>query len=83
MAPAMLTFLTSHNWQGKKVIPFQTHGGWPGHVIADMKKECKGATFSYEMEVRFDSTGGDCMQTPEKKVLDWIQSVKRDVMQNE
>lgn len=37
MAPAVLTFLTSHDWNGKTVIPFQTYGGWPGHVIKDMR----------------------------------------------
>ena len=27
MAPAVLTFLSSHDWSGKKVIPFMTNGG--------------------------------------------------------
>lgn len=30
MAPAVKTFLEAHDWTGKTVIPFQTHGGWPG-----------------------------------------------------
>jgi len=38
MAPAVLSFLKSCDWNGKTVIPFQTHGGWPGHVMKDMKK---------------------------------------------
>lgn len=46
MAPAVLTFLSAYDWKGKTVIPFQTHGGWPGHVIKDMKGVCKGAAFS-------------------------------------
>ena len=39
MAPSVLSFLTMHDWTGKNVIPFMTNGGWPGHVIKDMKKE--------------------------------------------
>lgn len=35
MAPAVLTFLHQRDWRGKTVVPFQTHGGWPGHVRRD------------------------------------------------
>ena len=76
MAPAFLTFLKRQDFEGKTVIPFMTNGGWPGHVIKDMKKECKGADFVCEMEVKFDSTGGDCMETPEADVDAWAEKVK-------
>ena len=59
IAPAVLTFLHSQNWNGKIVVPFMTNGGWPGHVIKDMKKACTGAETACEMEVQFDSNGGD------------------------
>lgn len=72
MAPAVHTFLHSQNWEGKTVIPFMTNGGWPGHVIKDMKKECSGADFPLSMQVKFDSTGGDQMKTPEKDVNTFI-----------
>ena len=39
MAPAVLTFLTTNDFTGKTVIPFMTNGGWPGHVIKDMKEK--------------------------------------------
>ena len=58
MAPAVLSFLNSCDWNGKRVIPFQTHGGWPGHVMKDIKNICMGADFSHEMEIQFDGTGG-------------------------
>lgn len=41
MAPAVLTFLTTNDFTGKTVIPFMTNGGWPGHVIKDMKEIVK------------------------------------------
>lgn len=76
MAPAVLTFLNSYDWQGKTIIPFQTHGGWPGHVMKDIKIACKGAVLKYEMEIQFDSTGGSEMVTPEKNIETWITQVK-------
>lgn len=76
MAPAVLSFLTEHSWQGKTVIPFMTDGGWPGHVIEDIKKACRGAAFENEMEIRFDSTGGADMVTPEADVAAWIEHLK-------
>ena len=38
MAPAVKTFLHRQSFAGKTVVPFMTNGGWPGHVITDMKK---------------------------------------------
>ena len=75
MAPAVLTFLTVNDFTGKTVIPFMTNGGWPGHVIRDMKAACKGAQFSHEMAIQFDSTGGAEMVTPEKDVDKWIRQI--------
>ena len=83
MAPAVLTFLTAHDWKGKTVIPFQTHGGWPGHVIRDMKAACKGAQFSHEMAIQFDSTGGAEMVTPEKDVDKLVDYLEKSVDGNE
>lgn len=73
MAPAMLTFLKSQKWEGKKVIPFMTHGGWPGHVISDIKKCCPGADFVSSMEIQFDSEGGSKMLTPQSEITAWIE----------
>lgn len=77
MAPAVLTFLKSYDWKGKSVIPFQTHGGWPGHVMKDMENACKGADFSYEMEIQFDSTGGAELVTTNEEIEAWIEQVRR------
>lgn len=67
MAPAVLTFLHGHDFTGKTVVPFMTNGGWPGHVIKDMKNACRGADFACDMQVRFDSSGGDRLETSEKE----------------
>ena len=67
MAPAVLTFLHGHDFTGKTVVPFMTNGGWPGHVIKDMKNACRGADFACDMQVWFDSSGGDRLETSEKE----------------
>ena len=75
MAPAVLSFLKSFDWNGKTVIPFQTHGGWPGHVMKDMKKVCKGAAFSHELKVQFDSSGGSDLVTYVTKIVSWFEDI--------
>lgn len=76
MAPAVKTFLHRNDFAGKTVVPFMTNGGWPGHVIKDMESICSGAEFACEMQVKFDSNGGDHLETPEAKINAWAQSVK-------
>ncbi len=76
MAPAVLTFLSENDWSGKKVIPFMTNGGWPGHVIEDMSKECKGAEIIQPMEIKFDSQGGPVLKTSESEIDEWIAGIK-------
>lgn len=76
MAPAVLSFLKSYDWKGKTVIPFQTHGGWPGHVIKDIKNACKGAEFIHEIEIQFDSTGGAKLVTPKTEIEAWLAQIR-------
>ena len=77
MAPAVRTFLHENDFSGKTVVPFMTNGGWPGHVIKDMKSFCKGAEVVCDMQVQFDSTGGSRLETSQDKINKWIQSVKK------
>ena len=77
MAPAVRTFLHGNNFAGKTVIPFMTNGGWPGHVIKDMKVLCKGADIACEMQVRFDSESGSTLMTPTEKIEQWLQSAEQ------
>lgn len=79
MAPAVLTFLTENDFNGKTIIPFMTNGGWPGHVIKDMKSKCKGANFIHEMQIQFDSMGKDHLETSESVIAEWIEQIKEDL----
>lgn len=56
-----------------------TNGGWPGHVIKDMKANCKGADFAHEMQIRFDSMGKDHLETPESEIEEWVEKVKQEL----
>lgn len=77
MAPAVLTFLNGQKWQGKQVVPFMTHGGWPGHVLTDMKAACKGAEFICEAQIHFDSEGGSRMITPKQELEQWLAALEQ------
>lgn len=74
-APAVSTFLKMFDWSGRTVIPFQTHGGWKGHVMADFKKACGGAALRGKFDIQFDSTGGTTQITSQKDIDDWIKSL--------
>lgn len=77
MAPAVKTFFHQQDWNGKTVVPFMTNGGWPGHVIKDMKAACPGAKTECAKEIRFDSNGGDHLETSEAEIDSWAQQVKQ------
>lgn len=77
MAPAVRTFLHKQDFTGKIVVPFMTNGGWPGHVIKDMKEACQGAEVVCDMEVQFDSTGGSKLETSQEQIDQWVQDVKK------
>lgn len=75
MAPAIKTFIHMHDFKGKTVIPFMTHGGWPGKVIKDMKKELKDSIIPTSIEVQFDSNGGDTLITSLDTIEEWIKQL--------
>lgn len=75
MAPAVLTFLHQQDWSGKIVVPFQTYGGWPGYVLEDITAACRGAKVTYDMQVKFDSAGGDHLETEETEIETWASEV--------
>lgn len=77
MAPAVKTFLEGNDFTGKTVIPFMTNGGWPGHVIKDMKQAAKGAEFGPSLEVQFDSNGGSDLVSDTGDIDRWAADIKR------
>lgn len=80
MAPVVLSFLSSNDFTGKTVIPFMTNAGWPGSAIKDMTALAKkqGAKVENGHEFRFSSNEKhyDRMETSEKELDEWIDSLK-------
>ena len=81
MAPAVLTFMSTTDFTGKTVVPFQTHAGWPGTTLNDMTKlaKSKGAkAVDKAKDIKFSSNMShlDKMETSEKELDSWIKSLK-------
>lgn len=55
VAPPIRTLLRSHNWQGKTIYPFATHGGDKGTTFSDMKRFCFGADVKPGLDVYFSN----------------------------
>lgn len=79
MAPAVKSFFSKYDLNGKTVIPFMTNGGWPGSVIRDMTSAAEGTRVICSMEVQFDSAGGARQMTGQKEVENWINEVRKHV----
>lgn len=68
MAPPLATFLNSHDFSGKIVMPFSTHGGGgKGHSDRDIAKLCAGAEVK-EMYIAYEGGGNKA----EKEISRWI-----------
>ena len=70
MAPPLATFLNTHNFSGKTILPFSTHGGGgKGHSDRDIKNFCAGANVK-SMYTAYEGGG----KNAEKEIAAWIQN---------
>lgn len=72
-APAMKTFLSETNLEGKTIYPFATNGGWIGHTLNDFKKSCTKSIVKDGLNLEFD---GKILITPQKVLFNWIDNIK-------
>lgn len=71
IAPPIATFLSGHDWSGKTVVPFCTHGGGGvGRVERDIAKLCAGATVKPGLVV--SGSGGS---RAEALVEEWLRKI--------
>ncbi len=71
IAPAVMTFLESYNFEGKTIVPFITHeGSRLGASVDDIKKLAPRATVLKGLPVR----GGD-VDKAEPDVQNWLKAV--------
>ena len=72
MAPAVKTFLTENNFEGKTIVPFITHGGGGKYSIAeDMAKLAKGSKVLKPFVVY-----GHGDSNTQNEINDWVKELK-------
>ena len=76
MASPVLSFLTQVRWEGKTLVPFQTHAGWPGHCLEDMERACPGARVLYPKAIRFSPQQFGKLETPQRELESWLVELK-------
>ena len=69
----MYTFLESHDWSGKTVVPFCTHeGSGLSGTEATLRKICEGTTVKKGLAIR-GATAQSNKSAVKKSVEDWIK----------
>ena len=72
MAPAVKTFLSENNFEGKTIVPFITHGGGGKYTISeDMAKLAKGSKV-LEPLVIYENGGANAQQ----EIDNWLKQIK-------
>lgn len=72
MAPVVMTFLESNNFEGKTIVPFITHGGGGEYTIAeDMGKLAKGAKVLHPLVI-YEKGNSET----DKEITEWLKQIK-------
>lgn len=72
MAPVVMTFLESNNFEGKTIVPFITHGGGGKYQIKeDMSSFAKGAKV-LEPLVIYENGNSDT----KTEITNWLEQIK-------
>ncbi len=71
-APAVKSFMTGKKWNGMKVFPFATNGGWLGHTPSDFRKALRGAEVGPVLNVKFEDNK---QVTPESDIKEWLSLI--------
>ena len=68
---AVLTFLETHDFSGKVIIPFCTHNGYgPGKSVEEIRLACDEAQILAGFDISSEQ-----MQTAEDAVTSWLEEV--------
>jgi flavodoxin len=72
IAPLVMTFLSSHDFSGKTIVPFITHeGSGLGRSVRDVKRLAPGATVLEGQSFR-----GHDVKDAQNDVLKWLREIK-------
>lgn len=76
IAPPVASFLHDHDFSGKTIVPFFTHGGYGiGHSLKDIRKYAPGAVLTGEFELDRDS-----LKRLDAEVIKWLKKIGVDKM---
>ena len=75
--PAIRTFLTENNLDGKTIIPFATNAGWLGRTFNEIKKLCPNSNVKDEMNIVFESYS-DKLKTDVKEIDNFIKKLEKE-----
>ena len=79
MAPVVLSFMSSNDFNDKTVVPFSTNAGWAGSVIKDMTElaQQKGAKVVSGHAFLFpDNNSGQPSVSSPEELEQWLESLK-------
>lgn len=76
MAPAMLTFVSRNDFNGKKVIPFATNAGWLGKTLKNLEKQCVGAEIISPKSIKFSEKN---LVTPQNELDGWLEQIENQL----
>lgn len=72
IAPPVATFLSAHDFSGKTIIPFMTHGGTGlGRAMDEIKKHCPGSTL-----LAGQAFTGSNVENAREDVEKWLRQIK-------
>ena len=72
VAPPVMTYLSSHNFSGKRIVPFVTHGGSRmGKSVGDVRRLAPGATV-----VDGRAFWGNSVQEAGSEVRGWMRELQ-------
>ena len=72
-APAMKSFLNTHNLANKNIYIFATNGGWIGHTFQDFKDVLPKSNIVSNLNIQFNNKD---LAIPQETILNWIENIK-------
>ena len=72
-APAMKSFLNTHNLANKNIYIFATNGGWIGHTFQDFKDVLPKSNIVSNLNIQFNDKD---LAIPQETILNWIENIK-------
>ena len=72
-APAMKSFLNTHNLANKNIYIFATNGGWIGYTFQDFKDVLPKSNIVSNLNIQFNDKD---LAIPQETILNWIENIK-------